>query len=272
VLAVALAAALALAAPGAETAETAEREPAAPVYTAVAIHGRVVLDTSSTRFGMPAVVFDHWRHRALYTCRVCHVDVGFAMKAGETRISAGTNENGTHCGACHNGKTQHQGRPIFRACAGWPRNDPARGCPRCHAGASAGVGADHAAFVRAMPVDVAGDIDWAAAARRSLIRPADAVEGVTLKRSTMRIDRDVEIRPLGSWMNAVTFSHRRHVTWVACELCHPEVFPVTKRGSFKYDMAEMWGGRHCGACHLSVAFPLFTCPRCHAGGDGRAVR
>ena len=242
------------------------------IYATVAIHGRVVLDNFSTDTGMPAVVFDHWRHRVLFTCRVCHVDVGFAMKAGETRISAVTNENGTHCGACHDGKARHDGRPIFRACTGWPRNDPARGCPRCHAGATAGPGAGYAAFVRAMPADVEGDIDWAAAARRSVIKPVDVVEGVTLKRSTMRIDRDVEIRPLGSWMNGVTFSHKRHVTWIGCELCHPEVFPVTKRGSVKYDMAEMRAGRHCGACHVSVAFPLSTCQRCHAGDDGRAVR
>jgi c(7)-type cytochrome triheme protein len=264
----ALVLAVALAAPA---ADGPEHKPE-PVYATVAIHGRVVLDNFSTDTGMPAVVFDHWRHRVLYTCRVCHVDVGFAMKAGETRVSAVTNENGTHCGACHDGKMQSAGHPIFRACYGWPRNDPARGCPRCHAGARAGPGADYAAFARAMPVDVAGEIDWAAAARRSLIRPADEVEGVTLKRTAMRIDRDVEIRPLGSWMNGVTFSHKRHVTWIGCELCHPEVFPVTRRGSVKYDMAEMRTGRHCGACHVTVAFPLSTCQRCHAGEDGRAVR
>ena len=49
------------------------------IYATVAIHGRVVLDNFSTDTGMPAVVFDHWRHRVLFTCRVCHVDVGFAM-------------------------------------------------------------------------------------------------------------------------------------------------------------------------------------------------
>ena len=54
--------------------------------------------------------------------------------------------------------------------------------------------------------------------------------------------------------------------------CHPEIFPVTRRGSVKYDMDAMRAGRHCGACHLNVAFPLSTCQRCHAGQDHRAVR
>jgi len=32
------------------------------------------------------VVFDHWLHRAKFTCRLCHVDIGFAMKAEATDI------------------------------------------------------------------------------------------------------------------------------------------------------------------------------------------
>ncbi len=104
------------------------------------------------------------------------------------------------------------------------------------------------------------------------MKPADAVDGVSTKRASMKIDRDVEIRAMGTWMNGVTFSHRKHVAWIACELCHPEIFPVTRRGSVKYDMDAMRAGRHCGACHLNVAFPLSTCERCHAGQDHRAVR
>jgi c(7)-type cytochrome triheme protein len=84
----------------------------------------------------------------------------------------------------------------------------------------------------------------------------------------MRIDRDVEIRSRGTWMNDVTFSHKKHVSWIACELCHPDVFPVGRRGVVRYRMDEMRAGRHCGACHLSVAFPLSTCQRCH----GRVAR
>jgi c(7)-type cytochrome triheme protein len=84
----------------------------------------------------------------------------------------------------------------------------------------------------------------------------------------MRIDRDVEIRALGTWMNDVTFSHKKHVSWIACELCHPDIFPVGRRGAVRYRMDQMRAGRHCGACHANVAFPLSTCQRCH----GRVIR
>jgi c(7)-type cytochrome triheme protein len=263
-----LALALALAAP---VARASGDPPADPVYGAVELTGRVVLDAFSTPTGMPAVTFDHWNHRALYTCRVCHVDVGFAMKAGDTQVSAATNEAGQHCGACHDGKP-HGGQVIFRACWGWPKADPARGCTRCHTGPNPVPRPGYDELKRTMPVDVAGDVDWAAALRRGLVKPVDVVEGITAKRAPMRIDRDVEIRPLGSWMAGVTFSHKKHVAWIACELCHPEIFPVGRRGTVKYDMGLMRAGRHCGACHGSVAFPLATCRRCHAGEDGRAVR
>jgi c(7)-type cytochrome triheme protein len=265
-----LALAVLLAATGAPA--EAEKPAAAPVYATVELRGRVLLDGSSTRAGLPAVTFDHWRHRLLYSCRVCHVDLGFAMKAGETQISAAGNESGAHCGACHDGKRVQDGTPIFRACYGWPRADAARGCTRCHTGPDRGPGAGYEELKQALPADVAGGIDWAAAARRGLVRPVDAVEGVTLKRTPLRIDRDVEIRPAGTWMSDVTFSHKRHVTWVGCELCHPEVFPVTRRDAVRYGMPELRAGRYCGACHLNVAFPLATCRRCHSGEDRRAVR
>lgn len=239
----------------------------APVRAGVQVPGRIVLDGGSTRVGMPAVVFDHWNHRPLYTCRVCHLDLGFAMKAGDTKVTAQTNEDGTHCGACHDGKSLVEGRTIFRACWGWPRPDPIRGCLRCHTGPSPGAGG-YEEFKRTMPADVAGDVDWVAASRRGVIAPADALPGVTPRRAAMRIDRDVEIRSKGTWMNDVVFSHKRHVSWIACELCHPDVFPVGRRGAVRYQMDEMRAGRYCGACHVSVAFPLSTCQRCH----GRVVK
>ena len=74
-------------------------------------HGRIVLRQRAQKAGMPPVQFDHWRHRARYTCRACHVDVGFAMEAKATGISAETNRIGFHCGACHDGST---------AFASWP--------------------------------------------------------------------------------------------------------------------------------------------------------
>ena len=48
--------------------------------------------------------FDHWLHRSKFTCRVCHVDIGFAMEAKGTKVTADMNVKGFYCGSCHNGR------------------------------------------------------------------------------------------------------------------------------------------------------------------------
>lgn len=241
--------------------------PASPVHGQVARHGRVVLDNFSTSVGVPAVTFDHSSHRILYTCRACHADVGFAMKAGETQVSATSNEAGLHCGACHDGKS-HDGRTVFRSCWGWPRADAARGCTRCHTGPDGGPPRGREALEATLPLDSAGDVDWGAAQRRGLIKPLDVVEGVSPKRAAMKIDRDVTIQAVGTWLKNVTFSHRKHATWNGCELCHPDVFPMSQRKRVKYGMDDVRAGRYCGVCHLNVAFSIEFCERCH-GGEAR---
>ena len=228
------------------------------------LHGRVVLDDFCTRTGIPAVVFDHWRHRAMYTCRVCHVDLGFALGAGETEITAESNEAGAHCGACHDGRKTHEGRPIFRACSGWPRPDETRGCTRCHTGGDDDPRRAYAALARTLPTDAAGDIHWSAAVQRGVIEPLDEVEGVPVHGPTMKIDRNVTIRAKGTWLNNVTFSHRNHAVLNGCELCHPEIFPVTARNATRFRMDDVTAGQYCGVCHRNVAFPLDQCQRCHA--------
>jgi c(7)-type cytochrome triheme protein len=226
-------------------------------------HGRVVLDRSCTKRGIPVVTFEHWSHRARYTCRVCHVDAGFALEAGATPVSFDTNEERAHCGACHDGRTTHAGKPIFAACSGWPLPDAARGCPRCHAGPVAGPTPGYEAFRRRMPLDDAGAVDWVEAARLSLVTPQGSLDGRPPARASMRLDRDVEIKPVGSWMSKVTFSHRKHGAWNGCELCHPEIFPSTRRGAVRFKMADLDAGRFCGVCHGTVAFGLSACRQCH---------
>ena len=49
-------------------------------------YGRVVINNYSETAQLSPVVFDHWLHRAKFTCRLCHVDIGFAMKAEATDI------------------------------------------------------------------------------------------------------------------------------------------------------------------------------------------
>src|SRR5512135_1941964 len=81
-------------------------------------YGRVVINNASEKAGLAPVVFDHWLHRSKFTCRLCHVDIGFAMKAGATGIKAVDNMKGFYCGSCHNGKrTFGDNVQVFEACA-----------------------------------------------------------------------------------------------------------------------------------------------------------
>jgi c(7)-type cytochrome triheme protein len=71
-------------------------------------YGRVIINTYSKKAGLAPVVFDHWLHRAKYTCRLCHVDIGFVMEAGASKINAAANMKGFYCGACHNGERLYE--------------------------------------------------------------------------------------------------------------------------------------------------------------------
>ena len=89
-------------------------------------YGRVVINNYSEGAHLAPVVFDHWLHRARYTCRLCHVDIGFAMEAGETDIRATDNMNGYYCGSCHNGKI------AFSSCENDFSKTNSETCDRCH--------------------------------------------------------------------------------------------------------------------------------------------
>jgi c(7)-type cytochrome triheme protein len=224
-------------------------------------YGRVVLSNFTPKAKMAPVQFDHWRHRARHTCRVCHVDVGFAMTQGETRISASTNQGGFHCAACHDGKRTHDGRPVFAACGEKVTPEDEARCARCHSrGDAAQRRKDYEAFAAELPRR-GGDVDWEAAEAAKRIRPADQVPGVSIPRPPMRMDKDVAITSKG-WMTDVTFSHRKHAAWNGCEVCHPDIYPH-KQADARKTMLEISAGESCGACHGKVAFSLADCQRCH---------
>jgi c(7)-type cytochrome triheme protein len=95
-------------------------------------YGTEVMNNFSEKAGLAPVVFDHWLHRAKFTCRLCHVDLAFAMKAGATKIKAYDNISGYYCGACHNGKTVVDGVTVFRSCLRMNGLDDEKGCVHCH--------------------------------------------------------------------------------------------------------------------------------------------
>jgi hypothetical protein len=73
-------------------------------------YGKVILDTYSTT-EPGAVVSDHWLHGSMFTSRLCHVDIGFAMEAKAPGITATTNREGFHRGDCHEKGASAKARP-----------------------------------------------------------------------------------------------------------------------------------------------------------------
>ena len=234
--------------------------------------GRAVINNYSTKAGLPPVVFDHWLHRAMYTCRLCHVDIGFAMKVGATGIRAQDNEQGFFCGACHNGKRLYGGKPIFAACSNSPASGGGGRCFRCHLDRSrAAPEYDFATFTGKLPKESqipdwkdSGMIDWEKAEEEGLIKPSDYLEGVSIKRPELKTPPDFSYKPRCGWSDII-FSHRKHAVWNGCEVCHPDIFPV-KKGGVRFSMNDIVKGRYCGVCHDKVAFPLLFCQKCHANG------
>jgi len=221
-------------------------------------YGTVVLDNGSTANGIAAVSFPHWVHRAKYTCRVCHVDVGFAMVTGETGITEEDNRNGLYCGTCHNGEIAF----------GWEARgndgEVVKNCERCH---SVGLGVKMAnnfyAFRKTMPRQRFGNgIDWLKAESEGLITLQDTIPGVSFKRPKLHNPSDEELKAGEVAMPAIIFSHTKHAVMNGCELCHPQIFGV-KRGVTTYSMQDIFDGRFCGACHGKVSFPNADCQRCH---------
>ncbi len=230
--------------------------------------GKVVLQDFSARATMAAVGFDHWLHRAKYTCRLCHVDLGFAMTANTTGVTAADNMNGDYCGACHNGKTRHDGKHIFPACAKQPVTAEQQAtCERCHSqGRNVTPGENFNDFVAPLPkVRFGNGVDWIAGESLGLVKLVDSLDGTSSKRKLFKNPGDSVIAPQVKGMPDIIFSHEKHGVWNGCELCHPEVFPsVEKNKAAVYSMNEIFDGKYCGACHGKVAFPMVECQRCHA--------
>jgi c(7)-type cytochrome triheme protein len=230
-------------------------------------YGRVVINNYSESAGMAPVVFDHWLHRSRFTCRVCHVDIGFAMQAGGTRIRAADNSHGLYCGTCHNGVRLFANKPIFKSCPETIDKATKIGenCDRCHSlGKEVKKEYDFKTFTKNFPKKGLGNgIDWEEAEVKGYIKPADYVEGVSIKKPPLKAQKDFAIESKGTWMSDVIFSHKKHAFWNGCEVCHPEIFPSVKKGTTKYSMFQIYEGEYCGVCHINVAFPLIECQRCH---------
>jgi c(7)-type cytochrome triheme protein len=234
-------------------------------------YGQVIINNYSEKADLAPVVFQHWIHRSRFTCRVCHVDIGFAMKAGATNIKAIDNERGYYCGTCHNAKmVTPEGKTVFLACSKKVSFDDERRCARCHSrGKNVASDYDFFKFSQPLPKERFGNgIDWEKAEQMGLIKPVSFLDNVT-PRKPLVVQKDFELNPKVEGMPDIIFSHQKHTDWNGCELCHPDIFFGVKKGTSHYSMVDISQGKFCGACHISVAFPLTDCQRCHSKPVGQ---
>jgi c(7)-type cytochrome triheme protein len=219
-------------------------------------YGTLEMRRRSKKAGMPAVVFSHWSHRARYTCRVCHQELGFSMRSGDTGITRSQYVSGNYCGACHNG-----------VIAFTVQDGAARKCDRCHMKEAdiQTLENQFEEFTRNMPFANFGNgVDWSEAIKSGKIRP---MQTLSTEQSIMKLPEKLKL-PLKLGTAAprsdVTFSHEEHFFELDCSACHPDIFNIKKKGTEAFTMESNLFGNYCGACHMRVAFPMNDCKRCHA--------
>jgi len=108
-----------------------------------------------------------------------------------------------------------------------------------------------------------GRPNWTEAVRRGIIKPRGTVAGrVSPPHQTSNYDFFIAAPESDPGYEAY-FPHSTHTEWIACESCHPKIFPV--RGE-KMTKRQIKKGKFCGACHAKkggTAFWLRACDRCH---------
>jgi len=213
-------------------------------------YGTVVIERNTKNIKtVNPVVFPHWAHRKGYTCKVCHTDLGFTMKAGATDIKQADIEAGRSCGACHNGK---EAFGPFE-------------CIRCHSwGIEVKENLKIGEFLNGLPKDDFGNrVNWVNALREGNIKPKADLAG---KEEMTVLDLDIEI-PVSKFTPhppGVVFPHKAHTEQLFCSSCHPGIFTQQRGANPEMNMMRIIAGKYCGECHGHVAFPLEDCFRCHS--------
>lgn len=221
-------------------------------------YGNVVMRGSAQKAGMAPVVFVHWSHRTYYTCRVCHMELGFSMRAGGTGITRNHCLAGNFCGACHNG------RVTFSMYEG-----PQPQCKRCHMEETKQLQKEFAEFVKDLPFAPFGNgIDWSATLRQGIINPINAIGSTPSIKLAAKLKQPLKLGT-ASPRSDVDFSHQDHFDELDCSNCHPDIFNIKKKSTEDFTMDSNIYGNFCGVCHMRVAFPMNDCKRCHQSMSNR---
>ncbi len=212
-------------------------------------YGNIVIDRTSQFNNIDPVVFSHWSHRQRFTCRVCHFEIEFNMRVNTSGITEFANKNGRFCGTsgCHDGK------------AAFGHEKPH--CEKCHSD-DIEYGKEKFSKLSKFPKAKFGNgIDWVKALEKRLIAPANYL---SIKPPDVAV-----IKPLlldAEWANIppAIFSHKVHSQWLDCNNCHPDIFNIQKKTTKHFAMNRILRREFCGVCHLTVAFPMNDCKRCHS--------
>lgn len=216
-------------------------------------YGNVIMRGKSRKAGMAPVVFAHWSHRSRYTCRVCHQELGFSMRQGDTGITRMQYLAGKYCGACHNGTI------AFSV-----KEGPQQNCKKCHMEDTKELEKQFASFSDALPMAPFGNgIDWAYALREGSVKPANMLNSAG---DSFQFPEKLR-KPLKlgttSPRSDVSFSHEEHFAELDCSSCHPDIFNIKQKSTASFTMDANIYGSFCGSCHMQVAFPMNDCKRCH---------
>lgn len=212
-------------------------------------YGSALMNRVASQNNAQPVIFSHWVHRTIATCRICHGELGFEMSPGATAVTAAEIRAGRYCGACHDGNVSF----------GTVSN-----CQRCHTG---DLAADRQKFElfnkKPFPTtDYGNGIDWVRAFRRGMIEPAGYIY---TPGSAMVSDKIVTFEAKIARIAPAIFPHAPHGEWMDCNTCHPDLFNIQEKSTKKITKSAILKGEYCGVCHLRIAFPMNDCPRCHPG-------
>lgn len=222
-----------------------------PALPAPEVYGDVMIDRTSRSQKVVPVVFSHRVHRALFTCRVCHLELEFVMKTNDTGIVCNWGRmEGKYCAVCHNGRT-----------AFGPRGQDGEHCSRCHNADERPNRKKYTELKNRLPSSQFGDgIDWSKAFTDGLIEPKKSLSRRT---APLVLDRTLTLEAEMSGIPPAVFPHKIHTEWIDCAICHPEIFTIKKKTTTHFSMSRILNNEFCGVCHLRIAFPLNDCKRCH---------
>ena len=218
-----------------------------PPLPAPSRYGNLLINRTCEKSGKPAVTFSHWSHRMRYTCRVCHLELGFEMAVNTTEITEADNLEGRYCGACHDGKLAF--------------GHTEKHCAECHNGDLA-YGAEKFAKLDDFPKTYFGnEIDWVTALKEGLITPRKSLNDPLYE--PVSFTKRLDLQAKWNFVPPAVFPHDVHGEWLDCANCHPDIFNVKQRTTAHFEMRYILDAKFCGVCHLRVAFPLNDCRRCH---------